>query len=248
MFITRKFPLPLAVLTLVAMPTAFGHGINSDLKPAVSASFDLVRTEVRRDKDHLVFRQEVRAEAGKLLPTAHGQLAGADVFSYVWPTNIDSSAVGFDSKQGILAFVLTSHPDFDDTPLEDENGDGNAANDGNLWHSHWVVLVKDESCGAGLKVKDIPAGTTPTLPKTWPQLPLLIDSPGFKPTLQGAVVEVTIPRSAAAFPDSFNYDGVTSALKIHADLHQPLLCVTAVHDIASANLSLPGLLREGRSD
>ncbi len=233
----------LALLPLLLAANAFAHDIRSPQQAAVSASFDLVRTEVRQERDQLLFRQEVRAEAGKLVPTAHGQLAGADVFSYVWPTSIDSSAVGFDAGQGILAFVLTSHPDFDDTPLEDENGDSNPGNDGNLWHSHWVVLVKDESCGAGLKVKDIPAGTTPKLPKTWPQLPLLIDSPGFKPHLQGNVVEVRIPRSAADFPATFNYDGVTSALKVNANLHQPLLCVAAVHDIASGDLSLPGAVR-----
>ena len=233
----------LSLASLLLASSVVGHDIKSPSQTAVSASFDLVRTEVRQERDHLLFRQEVRAEAGKLVPTAYGQLAGADVFSYVWPTSIDSAAVGFDAGQGILAFVLTSHPDFDDTPLEDENGDSNPGNDGNLWHSHWVVLVKDDSCGAGLKVKDIPAGTTPKLPKTWPQLPLLIDSPGFKPSLQSSVVEVRIPRSAADFPTSFHYDGVTSALKVNANLHQPLLCVTAVHDIASGDLSLPGIVR-----
>jgi hypothetical protein len=30
----------------------------------------------------------------------------------------------------------TSHPDFDDTPLSDENGDGDPANDGDVWHGH----------------------------------------------------------------------------------------------------------------
>jgi hypothetical protein len=36
------------------------------------------------------------------------------------------------------------------------------------------------------------------------------------------------------------YDGVTAALRVNADVHAPLLCVTDVFDIASGDLSLPG--------
>uniref|UniRef100_UPI0025878F2E MlaA family lipoprotein n=1 Tax=Pseudomonas sp. TaxID=306 RepID=UPI0025878F2E len=54
---------------------------------------------------------------------------------------------------------------------------GNLANDGDLWHSHWVVLKPDDACGKGaLKVVDIPEGAKPKLPKTWPNLPLLIEA------------------------------------------------------------------------
>ena len=109
--------------------------------------------------DELVFRMAVSGEAGKSRPAPSGKLAGATVYSYVWPTSLDSAVIGFAADQGILAFAVTSHPDFDDTPLLDENGDGDKANDGDLWHSHWVVLVPDDACGAGmLKVKDIPEG------------------------------------------------------------------------------------------
>jgi len=106
-------------------------------------------------------------------------LARGQVFSYVWPTTLDSSSVGFESKAGILAFAVTSHPDFDGTPLYDENRDGRLDNDGDLGHSHWVVLQPYDACGKGaLKVVDIPAGAKPRVPKTWPGLPILIDSPG----------------------------------------------------------------------
>lgn len=218
-------------------------GIASPESPNVTASFDIVRTEVRREGDFVIFRQEVRDAAGAVTPNAIGVLAGSEVFSYVWPTSINSEAVGFDKDQGILAFVLTSHPDFDDTPREDENGDGDPNNDGGVWHSHWVVLTEDASCAGGLKVRDIPEGTSPRLPPTWPNLPILIDSPGFVPTLSGEVVEVRVPVSAAAFPAEFNYDGVTAALRVNADLHQPLLCVTGVNDVASGDLSLPGKVK-----
>jgi len=39
---------------------------------------------------------------------------------------------------------------------------------------------------------------------------------------------------------SFNFDGVTAGLRVNADLHSPLLCVTNVYDVASGDLSLPG--------
>ncbi|HEU4411691.1 MAG TPA: hypothetical protein VFS43_40990 [Polyangiaceae bacterium] len=229
-----------ALIVSALFAPACDDGISSPHEPEVVAAFDIVRTLVRREGGDVVFRQQVRADAGEVKPTPTGQLAGSAVFSYVWPTTIDSSAVGFDEAQGILAFALTSHPDFDDTPLEDENQDGDVGNDGDLWHSHWVVLAQDATCPGGLKVRDIPEGEKPRLPATWPGLPLLIDSPGFVPRLEGDVVEVRIPEGAANFPDEFNYDGVTSALRVNSDLHQPLLCIVGVNDVASGDLSLPG--------
>ncbi len=236
----RMFPFSLLLMSL-GCATEVG-GIASPEDATIEASFDIVRTEVRRENGHVIFRQEVRDAAGAITPAATGALAGSSVYSYVWPTSINSSAVGFEADQGILAFVLTSHPDFDDTPREDENGDGDPNNDGNLWHSHWVVLTQDETCGGGLKVRDIPEGSTPRVPETWPELPILIDSPGYAPTLSGDVIEVRIPESAITFPESFNYDGVTAALRVNADLHQPLLCVVSVSDVASGDLTLPGIV------
>lgn len=243
-----KLVMPLAALALscaASSPTspAAERGIVSPSKDGIDASFDIVRTEVRRENGAMVFRQELRGEAGKARPTPTGKLQGSEVFSYVWPTTIDSATIGFEAAQGILAFALTAHPDFDDTPLEDENGDGNKGNDGGLWHSHWVVLAKDAACGGGLKVRDIPEGAKPILPARWPGLPLLIDSPGYAPSLTGNVVEVRIPESVVKFPAELGYDGVTAALRVNADLHQPLLCVARVDDVASGALTLPGKVR-----
>ena len=53
-------------------------------------------------------------KAGSLKPTPTGKLAGSDVFSYVWPTTLNSSEVGFEDSAGILALAVTSHPDFDE--------------------------------------------------------------------------------------------------------------------------------------
>jgi hypothetical protein len=228
-----------ALLLLTASATA--HPVNGAKGNAKSADFDIVRTEITRAGRDLVFRMEVSGKAGATKPSPSGKLAGSTVYSYVWPTSIDSGAVGFDTKQGILAFAVTAHPDFDDTPLQDENGDGNNANDGDIWHSHWVVLVPDDSCGKGaLKVKDIPAGTKPKLPKTWPGLPILIDSPGFEPKIAGPQLTVRVPSTALGTTAGVKFDGVTAGLRVNASVHSPLLCVADLFDVASGDLSLPG--------
>ncbi len=208
------------------------------------AEFDIVLANVVRKNSSLQFTMKTSAKAGMSIPTAIGKLAGSRVFSYVWPTNLDSSVVGFEEKQGILALAATAHPDFDDTPLYDENNNNNASDDGKLWHSHWVVLVPDDVCGKGaLKVKDIPEGTTPKLPATWPKLPILIDSPGYEPGISQSTVTIKVPLKDLGFPKNFQFDGVTAALQVNANLHAPLLCVTDVFDIASGNLSLPGVAK-----
>ena len=182
---------------------------------------------------------------GESKPAPSGQLAGSEVFSYVWPTSIDAYEVGFEREAGILALAVTSHPDFDDTPLYDENGDGDRGNDGDLWHSHWVVLGSDEACGEGaLKVIDIPEGAKPRLPKTWPGLPILIDSPGWDPVINETSVEVRVPFDDIAVVEAASYDGVTAGLRVNESVHTPLLCVADVFDIASGDLSLPGRVSE----
>lgn len=106
-----------------------------------------------------------------------------------------------------MALAATSHPDFDDTPLYDENGDGDLANDGDLWHSHWVVLTGNEACGEGaLAVKDIAEGTAPTLPLTWPGLPIFIDSPGYSPVFDGDEVVVNVPFAQGTDLSGVKYD------------------------------------------
>ena len=218
-----------------------GH-IKAPVSPAVSAAFDIVHAKITTQGSHLVFQQGFKGKVGSKQPKAHGKLAGADVFSYVWPTSLDSSTVGFEAGQRILALALTVHPDFDDTPLYDEDNDGDKSNDGDKWHSHWVVLVPDNACGEGaLKVKDIEKGTNPALPKTWPNLPIFIDSPGFDFSLKNSKVLVRVPLSAIGFNKNFSFDGVTAGLRINQQVHAPLLCVADVFDIASGDLSLPGI-------
>lgn len=242
----RLTTLTVILSTALLTPNSYArnkhHGhIQAPVSKAIATEFDIVHTKVVTQGSHLLFQQVVTGDAGNKKPTKNGQLAGASVYSYVWPTSLNSAAVGFAADQGILALALTVHPDFDDTPLYDEDGDGNKTNDGDNWHSHWVVLVPDNACGDGaLKVKDIAEGSSPKLPTTWPNLPLFIDSPGFDFTLEKSEVLVRVPLSALGLPESFSFDGVTAGLKINQQVHAPLLCVNNVFDVASGDLSLPG--------
>lgn len=206
------------------------------------AAFDIVAAHVHREGNVVTFHMTTNGQAGNDIPSAVGTLAGAPVWSYVWPTTLDPSSVGFEAGSGILAMAATSHPDFDDTPLFDENADGDRTNDGKEWHSHWVVLTPTEACGTGaLAVRDIPDGESPALPATWPGLPLMIDSPGFTPVFDGP--EIRIDAAIAAELSGAGYDGVTAALRVNENVHAPLLCVTDVFNVASGDLSLPGKIK-----
>lgn len=224
------------------------HAINQDgavisaADTSKVASFDILAAHVHQKGNTVTFHMTTNGKAGADKPESTGNVPGAAVWSYVWPTSLDPSVVGFDDGAGILAMAATSHPDFDDTPLYDEDLNGNTGDDGGIWHSHWVVLAPTETCGPGaLAVKDIPEGTTPKLPATWPGFPILLDSPGFTPVFDGP--EITINAGIAGGAAGVSFDGVTSALRVNESVHAPLLCVTDVFDIASGDLSLPGKIK-----
>lgn len=241
----KRMMIPLMLL-LLALPVAAhddGEPIHGEESERVAAEFDIVFAQVLRVGSTLNFQMVVDGEAGATKPEPTGEVAGAPVLSYVWPTSLDTALIGFEPEQGILALAVTSHPDFDDTPLWDENEDGDPGNDGGVWHSHWVVLVTDEACGeGGLKVRDIPEGETPAVPDTWPELPILIDSPNYPLELFESEVVVEVPHADLDFVDAFNFDGVTAGLQVNANLHNPFLCVSGVDDIVSGDLSLPGTM------
>ncbi|GAB2183989.1 hypothetical protein [Roseibium sp. LAB1] len=207
----------------------------------IDPNYDILAAHVHREGRVVTFHMTLKGTAGATVPTANGALAGAPVQSYVWPTSLKPETVGFEGGNGILALVATSHPDFDDTPLFDEDGDGDLLNDGAKWHSHWVVLTPNEVCGAGaLSVQDIPEGASPKMPATWPGLPIYIDSPGFSPVLEAEEITLNVAFADESAIASFSYDGVTSALRVSQSVHAPLLCVVDVFDVASGDLSLPG--------
>lgn len=212
---------------------AHGGGIQPAANKAVNAPFDIVHANITTSGNVATFHVAVSGKAGASTPARSGALGGSTVYSYVWPTTLDPSAVGFEAGSGILALAVTAHPDFDDTPLF-------PAPLGS-WHTHWVVLQSDDACGKGaLKVVDIPAGGKPKLPKTWPGLPILIDSPGWQPVFKDDSLEVRVPFDDITALNSARFDGVTAGLRVNASVHAPLLCVADVFKVASGDLSLPG--------
>jgi hypothetical protein len=221
-----------------APPPSTARAITAAADTGKLAAFDIVRTEIVTDKGFAIFRTRVRGGAGTVLPKAIGTFGGSEVYSYVWPTSLNSSDVGFDADQGIVALAVTFHPDFDDAPKGARNRD--------VWHSHWVVLVEDKSCGGGLKVRDIPDNARPKLPETWPGVPLLIDSPDYIPAFSADTVEVKIPLGKLGAISTASFDGVTAGLQVNASIHAPLLCVANVFKVASSNLSLPGKVGAGQ--
>lgn len=247
MNITHLKPLALLLISLptLADPSHAVHredAVVSKAAPDKVAAFDILAAHVHRNGSIVTFHMTTNGVAGSEVPKPVGGLGGAPAATYVWPTSLDSSIVGFDEGAGILAMVAANHPDFDDTPLFDENADGNLDNDGGHWHSHWVVLHPTEACGPGaLAVKDIPEGAMPNLPATWPGLPILLDSPGYTPIFDGPEVKINVALRGDITGAS--YDGVTAALRVNENVHAPLFCVTDVFDIASGDLSLPGKIK-----
>ncbi|GGE40553.1 hypothetical protein GCM10011367_13840 [Marinicauda pacifica] len=229
--------LTLAIMLATgAAGSASAHPIESEVNPDIPPAFDVTSTQASTDGRLVTFAMEVAGVAGSVKPSPTGQLTGARVEAYVWPTSLDPDAVGFDADSGILALAITAHPDFDDTPLFDEDQDGDPNNDGADWHSHWVVLTEDVACGAGLKVRDVSPGQD-LLPATAPGLPIALDSPGMSPVLDGRLARITVPVAGA---ENVSFDAVTAQLQVNETGQAPLLCVTGVHDIASGDLSMPG--------
>ncbi|WP_428742169.1 hypothetical protein [Tenacibaculum sp.] len=188
-----------------------------------------------------VWEITVKGKAGKTTPTKAGKLDGAPVLGYVFPTNLKPTDVGFSNTEGIVALALTSHPDFDDTPLWDENNDKIYDNDGIIWHPHWVVLHKDERVAGGLSVKQFKkADETVVLPPTNPGMPMYMDSPGYPVTTKENKIKVVVPDYRINNRTDFNYDGVAAFMKVNtSNKDLPMLGVYEVFSVASGNLSLP---------
>ena len=87
-------------------------------------------------------------------------------------------------------------------------------------------------------MRDISPGQD-ILPATAPGLPIALDSPGMSPILKGKTVKITVPVLGA---ESINFDAVAAKLQVHAEGRSPLLCVTGTYQVASGNLSLPGVI------
>ncbi|MCR9142945.1 MAG: hypothetical protein NXI24_11880 [bacterium] len=218
-------------------PTGDPEGSETKSPPA---DYHLQAASVRYDADLdlLVFEQTVAGAAGGTVPTPAGQLNGAPVEGYVFPTDLKGGDVGFDDREGIVALAVTAHPDFDDTPLWDENNDRDYKNDGPVFHSHWVLLGPDERVPGGLAVQAVDA--TSVLPPTNPGMPMYMDSPGFSIVRDGSHIRVLVPAQRVNHRKDFQYDAVTAFMRVSiGDPDKPMLGVYAVHSVCSGDLSLP---------
>lgn len=196
----------LAGLTLLAAASAAHdggdtpHGVKPAAVKPLAKNDDLAVTGAgvtyREELDLLVFEMKVKGRAGGTVPPARGGLDGAPVLTYAFATTLKPQDVGFSAAEGTLALAVTSHPDSDDTPLWDENNDGNYDNDGPPWHAHWVVLVPDKRVPGGLSVREFrKADTAVVLPptSTGRAMGMYMDSPGFSTITRGNVLRVLVP-------------------------------------------------------
>jgi hypothetical protein len=199
--------------------------------------------EYLEELDLLVFQQEVQGEAGATKPKAKGSLDGAPVLGYVFPTTIAPEDVWFEnaSEDSIIALTVVSHPDFDDTPLWDENNDGNFDNDGAIYHTHWVALTSDDRVEGGFSVEEIDKNNiSEALPPTNPAMPMYMDSPGFSVILKENTLKVLVPAQRVNYNTDFNFDAISAYMQVNkSDKNKPLLGVYKVYNILSGDLSLP---------
>lgn len=216
--------------------------------PYNNDDFAIKAVQVTNETDLAVTVWEIAVEgkAGNTLPTPAGQLDGAPVLGYVFPTDLNPADVGFNQTEGIVALALTSHPDFDDTPLWDENNDAIFDNDGVIWHPHWVVLVEDQRVAGGLSVKQFKkADETVVLPPTNPGMPMYMDSPGYPVMTRNHIIKVVVPNYRINNRTDFKYDGVTAFMRVNTSLEdKPLLGVYEVFGVASGDLSLPYTVKQ----
>lgn len=234
-----------SILKLFSLVLFFSIALNGTAQESEYKNEDFAIKEVSiihdSDMGVTLWQIQVNGMAGKTVPTKVGQLDGAPVLGYVFPTTLKPMDVGFNQTEGIVALTLTSHPDFDDTPLWDENSDNIYDNDGIVWHPHWVVLHEDKRVAGGLSVKQFKkADETIVLPPTNPGMPMYMDSPGYPVTTKSSTIKVVVPDYRIKNSTDFSYDGVTAFMKVNtSNEDMPMLGVYEVFSVASGNLSLP---------
>ena len=217
----------------------------TEVKPLTATPDFLIQQaqiNYHQESEQLIFEMQVQGLAGNTIPSPNGQIDGAPVLAYVFITNLKPQQVGFAAGPGTLALVATSHPDFDDTPLWDENGNGNTrdAADGAIFHSHWVTLIEDQRVEGGLSVKPVGDAGTDELPATAPGMPIYLDSPGFPVLLKQKILRIPVPRQRIRQLDQFRFDAVSAYLQVNQSQEDlPTLGVYKVYSVLSGDLSLP---------
>ncbi len=230
--------LTFALLAALSVHTAFSCEKCSNYE---GPNLKITKTEASYlpQINSFVMEIQVEGKAGETYPIKRGQLDGAPVLGYVFPTSLKSTDVGFGKVEGIVALAVTSHPDFDDTALWDENGDGSYDNDGKVWHTHWVVLQGDERVPGKLSVVQFKPEDKAILPPTNPGMPMYMDSPGYTVVKHGNKIRVVLPADRIRAAE-FRFDAVTAFMQVNtSDKEKPMLGVYKAYSVASGDLSLP---------
>ncbi|MDO8999865.1 MAG: hypothetical protein Q7W45_08885 [Bacteroidota bacterium] len=236
----KKLFYTMSLATLLIASKAFACDKCQKFK---NDNFFIVSTSANYNTNlkQVVMSIQVKGQAGVTMPDSIGKLDGAGVLGYVFPTTLKPEDVGFNQTEGIVALALTSHPDFDDSPLWDENNNGVFSDDGRVWHPHWVILVKDERVKGGLAVKEFKKeDKNVKLPPTAPNMPMYMDSPGFQVVTKGNTIQVVIPSYRINNKNDFKFDAVTCYMSVNtSDMMMPMLGVMDVYSVASGKLTLP---------
>lgn len=237
------------ITTLLITASWAAHACEKCSLYAKSEDFNIKAARITHNKlnSTLEFEITVAGVAGATQPKPIGKFDMAPVLGYVFPTTLKAEDIGFSATEGIVAMALTSHPDFDDTPLWDENNDKNFANDGILWHPHWVILVKDDRVPGGLSVKEHKKADVVIKPRTAPEMNMYMDSPGYPVAAVGKVIRVSVPLYHVNNRTKFKFDAVACYMQISAPegkemdkaMDKPMLGVYTVYNVLSKNLSLP---------
>jgi hypothetical protein len=241
-----KHLISLASILFASLPTALPAcevKINNDPTFTKSPSLKIksVAVDYMKDLDLMVFSMNLEGPAGKTVPKAVGQLDGAPVMAYVFPTSLKAADVGMGDAEGIVALAITSHPDFDDTPLWDEDANGKYDDDKVIYHTHWALLTKDERVPGGLAVKEFKKeDKSVVLPPTNCGMPMYLDAAGHSVVERGNTIKALVPAYYLRNKTSFKFDGVTCYMQVNTScMAKPMLGVYEVYSVASGNLSLP---------
>jgi len=176
--------------------------------------------------DSLLFTVEVVGEAASVAPTPIGKVDGAPVLGYVFVTDLLPSDVGFTDVEGKVALAITSHPDFDDTPLWNEDNNERYDDDGIVYHSHWVILEENVLATGGLAVVQQLDRTK--LPPTSP-MAMYLDSPGFSVLEKGSELHVIVPMDRIKRKKNISTSTLTGYLEVDAKGSSPLLKLERVY-------------------
>lgn len=233
--------LGLTLHTNVALACDFKLNHDPRLTNSPSVKIKKVSVEYEKDLDLMVFSMELAGPVKDAVPKPAGQLNGAPVLGYVFPTTLKAADVGMGQAEGIVALAITSHPDFDDTPLWDEDANGRYDDDKAIYHTHWVLLGKDDRVPGGLSVKEFKKEDKGVvLPPTNPGMAMYMDSPGHSVVERGNAIRAIVPAYYLRHKTEFKFDGVACYMQVNTScMSRPMLGVYEVYSVASKDLSLP---------